>query len=607
MNLFRSLLIGCLIIVFASEHAQANSGGMIGVVQIGCTCHGNASSGTSLSIPGRSTAITVKPGETLSLSLIVAHSSQSRAGMNVAVLNSSGGNAGTLQAGSGSQLISGQLTHTSPQAISNGSASFPFQWIAPAAPGTYTLRAVGNAVNGDGGSGGDGWNFLAPITITVENPAPTTFSISGRILNASGVAVAGVSVNDGTRSATTDANGNYTITDVPNGTYTITPSLANWVFEPTTLTVQVNGANVSGQNITGRRLWAVSGTITNPSGVPVANTIVLAYSGTSTIVASTATTDAAGNYTLRLLNGTYSIVPKQINWTFEPGSLTVQVNGADVSGRNITGRRLWAITGTITNPSGAPVSDVIVSAEPSAGGAITTTATTDAQGNYTLWVANGAYNVRASRTNWTFSVPQLLVIVSGANAPNQNITGFRLWAVTGSVVNPNGEPVANVSISAANGTLTASTATTDAQGNYTLWLVNGTYSLTPSRANWSFTPSAVNATVNGANLTIDRITGRLLMSVRTLEQQISVSLAPNPAREQVVLSYTISLPQGRIRTEVFNVLGERVRSFFDGNTTVGKHQSVLSVEDLPLGAYFVLIVSETNGLLGSASLLVRGQ
>ncbi len=602
MTLIRSSFLVCVLVLLAQTQAFSSSGGITFAVTAGCTCHGNPSSATSLTIPGRSNAITVRTGETISLSLMVAHTSQRSAGMNLAVVNTSGADAGTLIAGAGSQLISGQLTHTAPQAMSGGNVEFPFQWTAPSTPGTYTLRAAGNAVNADGGTGGDAFNFLAPVTITVENAAPTTFSISGRILNASGVAVAGALVSDGTRSATTDAQGNYTITGVPNGTYTLTPSLVNWIFEPTTLSVTVNGANLSGQNIVGRRLWSITGTILSPTGVAVPNVIVTAVSGTT--LSSTATTDAAGNYTLWVLNGTYTVRPSLTNWVFEPTTVPVTVNGANLAGQNIVGRRLWAVTGTIQTPAGAPVSDVIITATLASGGAIVTSATTDAQGNYTIWLVNGAYSIRASRTNWVFATPSLTTTVNGANITSQNFAGSRLWAVTGTIVNPNNEPVPNVSISASGGRLVASTATTDAQGNYTLWLVNGAYTLTPSRANWAFTPTSLAITVAGANLTADRVTGRVLMSVRNTPS-VALTLAPNPASEQTTVSYTISSPK-RIRYEVFNVIGERVRNFNEQHLS-GTHQYVIPTEGLTSGMYIVRISSEGEGVLGSAAMLVRGK
>ncbi len=582
MHLIRLLSVS-LLLAFSAVAAFAFPNGLIRATSVGCTCHGGASTATSLSIPGRSGTITAKIGETLSLSLMVAHGSNSAAGMNLAVVNASDVNVGTLIAGAGSQLLSGELTHTSPQSLSGGSVSFPFQWTAPSTPGTYTLRAVGNAVNRDGSSGGDAWNSLTPITITVEPNIPTSFSISGRIVNPSGVAVSEAIVTDGTRSAITDAQGNYTITGVPNGTYTLTAARINWTFSPTTIAVTVNSANLTGQNFTGTRLWAVTGTITNPAGVAVPDVIV-------TVGSSTATTDAQGRYTLWLANGSYTVRAARINWMFSPATQAVSVAGADIAGQNFTGTRLWAVTGTITNPAGAAVSDVIVTVGSS-------TATTDAQGRYTLWLANGSYTVRVARINWTFSPATQALSVVGADIAGQNFTGTRLWAVTGSVQNPSGVGVSGITMTAGS-----STATTDAQGNYTLWLANDTYTLTPSRTSWTFSPATSMFTVASADVQVPRITGMLMSSVRTLGDDAGVSVYPNPATEFAIVSYTTSSPK-RIRYEVYSSLGELMRTF-EESRPAGTHRFMLPLKNLASGVYYCRIRS-SEGMLGTVSIIVQ--
>ncbi|MCU0425452.1 MAG: carboxypeptidase regulatory-like domain-containing protein [Candidatus Kapabacteria bacterium] len=576
-----------LLFTVAPALLSAFPGGFVGVTVVGCNCHGPANSATTISIPGRTSPITARTGETLSLSLMVAHASQSAAGMNIAVVNSAGTNAGTLIAGEGSQLLGAELTHSTPRGMSGGSATFPFQWTAPTTPGTYTLRAVGNAVNRDGGSGGDAWNALPAFTITVEAPV-ATFTVSGRILNASGVAVSDVIVTDGTRSATTDAQGNYTLSGVPNGTYTLVAARTNWTFAPTTLAVTVNGANVTGQNFTGTRLWAVRGTILNPSGVAVSDVIVAAGS-------STATTDAQGNYTLWLANGSYTIRVARTNWTFSPETRAVTVNGADLAAQNFTGTRLWAVRGTILNPSGVAVSDAIVAAG-------TSTATTDAQGNYTLWLANGSYTIRVARTNWTFSPETRVVTVNGADLAAQNFTGTRLWAVRGTILNPSGVAVSGVSVSAASGTTISSSATTDAQGNYTLWLANGTYILTPSRMSWTFTPASLSVTVAGADFQAAQITGNLMSSVALTSMLQAPTVSPNPSTGITTISYTTS-SHGRIRYEVYSSLGELVRSFSE-ERPAGMQRYALLLEGLPQGAYYCRIASE-QGIIGTAAILLQ--
>jgi hypothetical protein len=150
----------------ATLAALAYSGGITGVTSSGCTCHGAQSSATTLSLSGNTTT---RAGQTLNLTVVVAHSSQQAAGVNIAVKDQQGQNVGTLApaTGSGLQLSNGELTHQQPKTMSNGQAAFSFTWTAPSTPGTYTLRAAGNAVNGNGNTSGDAWNFLSPVTLTV--------------------------------------------------------------------------------------------------------------------------------------------------------------------------------------------------------------------------------------------------------------------------------------------------------------------------------------------------------------------------------------------------------------------------------------------------------
>lgn len=64
------------------------------------------------------------------------------------------------------------------------------------------------------------------------NPPPTTSfgSIRGRVTDSFGTGLGGVTVEvvGGNTFATTDSNGNYSITNLPQGAYTITASLSGY-------------------------------------------------------------------------------------------------------------------------------------------------------------------------------------------------------------------------------------------------------------------------------------------------------------------------------------------------------------------------------------------
>jgi len=63
----------------------------------------------------------------------------------------------------------------------------------------------------------------------VSGLSPATGSIAGTVIDAAdGVPLAGASVSDGVRTASTDANGWYTIADVPPGSYTVTASASGY-------------------------------------------------------------------------------------------------------------------------------------------------------------------------------------------------------------------------------------------------------------------------------------------------------------------------------------------------------------------------------------------
>ena len=109
-------------------------------------------------------------------------------------------------------------------------------------PYTYNVYAYDAAGNTSGQS--------APASATTLSGATTTYNFSGTV---SGAVASGVKITvTGTDSATTttDAGGNYYFTDADNGTYTITPSKTGYTFSPTSRTITVNNADITGLNFT---------------------------------------------------------------------------------------------------------------------------------------------------------------------------------------------------------------------------------------------------------------------------------------------------------------------------------------------------------------------
>ncbi|NCC33361.1 MAG: hypothetical protein EOM24_15285, partial [Chloroflexia bacterium] len=110
------------------------------------------------------------------------------------------------------------------------------RWQTNLADGAYTWR-----LHAGDGAEGSGWSSNWSFTVR------SRYTISGQVTAANGAGLAGVTLSDGTRNATTNAEGAYTLNDVPPGTYTLTPTKEGYRFEPATRNVTVNG-NVTGQD-----------------------------------------------------------------------------------------------------------------------------------------------------------------------------------------------------------------------------------------------------------------------------------------------------------------------------------------------------------------------
>jgi len=129
-----------------------------------CTnCHGGGITPTvNLSGP-----MSVTPGAINTYVLTISGGQRLFGGLDVSATS------GTLAAfESGTQLLSGEVTHTSPKAVNaSGAVSFSFQWTAPSSPGTATLYGAGLSANGSGTSGDDA-NLMA-MAISVQSlPVP---------------------------------------------------------------------------------------------------------------------------------------------------------------------------------------------------------------------------------------------------------------------------------------------------------------------------------------------------------------------------------------------------------------------------------------------------
>jgi hypothetical protein len=178
----------------------------------------------------------------------------------------------------------------------------------------------------------------------VSNPGDATsipgtegFSISGTV---TGDVLEGVTMTlsgDVSETTMTDSSGNYIFSRVSNGTYEVTPSKSGYFFTPTSRTVTVNGADVTGQNFTSTVIsqgYSISGKVSLKlkDGKTPLSGVTLTLSGVETGVALTG---ADGSYSFSgLSKGTYTITPSKAGYKFTLKKKKVKIKNADKTNVN---------------------------------------------------------------------------------------------------------------------------------------------------------------------------------------------------------------------------------------------------------------------------------
>lgn len=131
------------------------------------------------------------PGQSYTINVTVAHTNKPLFGFGFEALLSSGANAGTLTAGTGSQAlnatVSGNsrrtITHLEDSGLTNNSKTWSFTWVAPANGASVIFYAAGNAANDSGTDSGDYiYTTSQMVTAVVVPNAPSITNAGSSLL-----------------------------------------------------------------------------------------------------------------------------------------------------------------------------------------------------------------------------------------------------------------------------------------------------------------------------------------------------------------------------------------------------------------------------------------
>ncbi len=345
-----------------------------------------------------------------------------------------------------------------------------------------------------------GYTTSAIQTVTVSpgnsvNLGQTAFglkkssgTLSGVVRNSNGQSLQGATVKAYTATDTVQtvsaANGSYQMT-LTTGTWTVNATKTGYVTpEPVNKYIPADGVATADFSLVGRANL-VSGYVTDGTRALSGATVTATPDAGAPV---STTTNGLGQYSLSLGSGTFSIAAAKSGYTAgDPVQVSVTV-GETVSGvdlqlspnpSEISGR---VTTDGVTGVAGATVTNGVVST------------TTTSNGNFTLSLPEGTHTVYASKDGYSTSESQTLTLT-----PGQTLSGldFRVTpnaATISGVVLSSGLALydAEVEASGDNGTFYTRT---DAQGQYSISLEPGTYTLI-ARKNGYLDPDARTVLAN---------------------------------------------------------------------------------------------------------------
>jgi hypothetical protein len=389
------------------------------------------------------------------------------------------------------------------------------------AGGAWSQKGFSNTVSYTATASKPGYNFTVNnvpftggTTANVQMIGSSQYTASGQVISKYGKSIAGVTLTfaatntTGTRSApapvTTDANGNWTQAGFESGTpYQVTPSRGTTSFSPSYRAFSDLTAPNMSLNFQDPTTFNASGIVQTKNGVPIPG-VTVAFATDYGPRQNWVQTDATGRWSQTGFDPyVVNTAPLLLaGYTFSPATLTI--GPAELLA---TGTSPYSASGTIVNSFGIALDGIVITITPDQGTAPNPfTTLKDGKFSFSELEKLTKYTLVPAKASYQFNPPSL--VVTGPSTTLQ-FTAALVRPVSGTVVNPRGEPL--------SGAVVSFTRTSDKQpapGNTNAdakgaWLQNGfesgtgiVYQATATLANYTFTPrSAVHAGDTGVTIT----------------------------------------------------------------------------------------------------------
>ena len=321
-----------------------------------------------------------------------------------------------------------------------------------------------------------------------------SYRVSGRVLDARGYGVGGVTVSldDAGRQTATNAYGNYTFPKVSAGfNYTVRVAKEFYDFDRTSRPVAALTGDLVGVDFRAeRQRHDISGLIHDGEGRVLADFRVKLTGQNFTRAVAT---DAAGHFSFADIpaGASYTVAPLLetiASFTPRPLATLAETVMLDITAT----RRLYSIAGRVTDAAG-PVAGALVAVLELPG----KTTTTDAAGNYSLTdlEAGLAYTLTVSRTDYKLLPERKAVAPLDANK-ELNFQALPYFTLGGRVTDQSGRGIFGIRV-ALSGTESGLTFT-DNDGNYSFLVRTvGDHAVAPAVEQGYYTFAPAGKTFSG--------------------------------------------------------------------------------------------------------------
>lgn len=426
------------------------------------------------------------------------------------------------------------------------------------------------------------------------NPLPS--SVNGSVVDENNSPVGGALVSfrnsstDIIKTTVTDSEGDFSIS-LNEGTYSIEVSKSGFISPSnSTISLSLNEQKIVSESfILTNDQATVSGVIFNEEGIPVQRATVTI---SNDAISYETKTNGSGLFQFTVASGNWNLSVQKIGFV-KPADQVVSLSTGDIlqnqsftligNANQVTGFVRERITNQNGSVGTAPFQGILVRAVPNVGATITTT--TEKNGQYTLSLKSGSYTIQANRANYTSNEDRELVI---GIAIGETISGmdFELIpnpsSISGTVLLPNGNGVADASVSIPNIGLTTTTSSgfyklSVPQGNHTVSVIKqGLVSPSPKTVNVS-----TGQNLSGLNFEMapnaGSISGKITSTGEALSNTTLTAINTTTKNEVVLINnldgtFSLSLKPGSwyLRVEKSGFISDSTSTL-----TVGAGQSLV--------------------------------